>query len=30
MYFQYGETELEYLKKRDARMRELIEKVGYI
>lgn len=26
MFFKYGETEIEYLKGRDARMRDLIEK----
>ena len=30
MFFKYGETEIEYLKGRDARMRDLIESVGYV
>lgn len=30
MYFQYGETELNYLKSRDVRMCALIEKVGRV
>lgn len=30
MYFKYGETEIEYLKSKDARLSEVIEKVGHI
>lgn len=30
VYFQYGETEIEYLKKTDKRLAEVIEKVGMI
>ena len=30
MYFEYGETETEYLKAKDARLAEVIEKVGHI
>lgn len=30
MYFEYGETEIEYLKAKDARLSEVIEKVGHI
>lgn len=30
VYFQYGETEIEYLKKADKRLAEVIEKVGIV
>jgi len=30
MYFEYGETEIEYLKAKDARLAEVIEKIGHI
>lgn len=30
MYFTYGEKEMEHLKKKDKRMREVIEKIGHI
>ena len=30
MYFEYGEKETEYLKSKDARLAEVIEKVGHI
>lgn len=30
MTFPYGETEIEYLKKRDARLGEVIDRVGFI
>ena len=30
MYFSYGETEIEYLKKKDKKLAEIIEKVGMV
>ena len=30
MYFEYGEREVEYLKKKDARLAEVIERVGHV
>ena len=30
MYFQYLEREIEYLKAKDSRMREVIEKIGHV
>ena len=30
MYFEYGETELSYLRKKDKRLREVIDRVGHI
>ena len=30
MYFQYGEKEIEYLKKRDKRLEEVIDRIGMI
>lgn len=30
MYFQYGEKEIEYLKKRDKRLAEVIDRIGMI
>ena len=30
MVFEYGETETDYLKKKDARLAEVIEKIGHI
>ncbi|WP_310605467.1 DNA-3-methyladenine glycosylase family protein [Anaerosporobacter sp.] len=30
MYFQYGETEIEYLKSRDKKLAEVIDKIGHI
>ncbi len=30
MYFQYGNTEIEYLKKRDAKLGEAIDRIGMI
>lgn len=30
MYFTYGETEIEYLKKKDRKLAEVIDKVGYV
>ena len=30
MYFQYGSTEMEYLKKKDPKLKEVIEKIGFI
>lgn len=30
MYFTYGETELSYLKKKDKRLCEIIDRIGYI
>lgn len=30
MYFYYGETEIEYLKQKDPKMREVIQQVGHI
>ena len=30
MFFEYGETETEYLKSKDSRLAEVIEKVGHI
>lgn len=30
MYFKYGETEIEYLKNKDKKIKELIEKTGHI
>ena len=29
-YFQYGEKELSYLKQRDKRLSEIIDKVGWV
>ena len=29
-YFQYGEKELTYLKQRDKRLSEIIDKVGWV
>lgn len=29
-YFQYGEKELAYLKQRDKRLSEIIDKVGWV
>ena len=30
MYFEYGDKETEYLKSRDARLAEVIDKIGHI
>lgn len=30
MYFQYGSTEMEYLKKKDPKLKEVIEQIGFI
>ena len=30
MYFEYGDAEICYLKKRDARLAEVIDSVGHI
>lgn len=30
MYFQYGETEIEYLKSKDKKLAEVIDKIGHI
>ena len=30
MYFRYGEREVEYLKAKDERLREVIEKIGHV
>ena len=30
MYFEYGETEIAYLKSKDKKMAEVIEQVGFI
>ena len=30
MFFEYGEKEIEYLKKKDARLAEVIDKIGHI
>ena len=30
MYFEYGETELSYLRQKDRRLGEVIDRIGYI
>ena len=30
MYFEYGETEISYLRKKDKRLAEVIDRIGFI